>query len=48
MIPTNTPDVLLRTFILFITLLVLTRILGKKQMSHLTFLITLLESQLAQ
>lgn len=37
MIPTNTPDVLLRTFILFITLLVLTRILGKKQMSHLTF-----------
>ncbi len=37
MIPTNTLYVLLRTFILFITLLVLTRILGKKQMSHLTF-----------
>ncbi len=37
MIPINASYVLLRTLILFITLLTLTRILGKKQMSHLTF-----------
>lgn len=35
--PINILYVLLKTFILFISLLALTRILGKKQTSHLTF-----------